>query len=122
MSTSNLTNQVILGDHALPLWVIFKAGSVWNPTFTAMSAPVGGTPVNWPAGTTAWITVTDGTPDTSYNVTYNATVSGANISWNLTTSQCSAVPDGSHAQIYVDQSGNGSAPNLWMSGTVSQES
>ena len=120
MSTSNLTNQVVIGNHAQALWVVLKAGSIWNPTITAKDPS--GNPVNWPAGTTATIVFTDGTPDPSYSVTYPATVSGANITWNLTTSQVSAIPDGAHVQIFLDQSGNGTAPDLWMSGTVSQES
>ncbi len=116
MSNSNLTSQMVLGNVPQSLWVILSPNAVWNPTITAQTA--GGIPVNWPAGTTASITFTDTAPDTAFTVTYPGTVSGANISWNLTTAQVNAIPDGCLVQVYLDQSGSGTAPMLWLSGTA----
>lgn len=113
---SSVVNQMTLGNDPQNLRVVMSPNAVWNPTITAQDKS--GNAVNWPAGTTCNITFTDSPPDTSFTVSYAGTVSGANISWNLTTTQVNAIPDGCLVQVYLDQSGNGSAPMLWMSGTL----
>lgn len=117
---SNLTSQVVLGDGALPVWVQLKQGSVWRPTITRTDA--NGVLEDWPAGTTASVVFTDQPPNPAFSVSYAATVSGPNISWALTVSQNAGIPDGCLVQVYLDQSGNGTAPDLWMSGTVTRVS
>lgn len=120
MASSNQTIQLTLGNEPQALSVLLSPNAVWNPTMTATDSA--GNPVNWPVGTTCAITFSDGTPDATYSQTYSATVSGANISWTLTAAQVnsiiSAVGNSCAVAVYLDQSGNGSAPTLWLSGTA----
>ncbi|WP_444543730.1 LtfC-like domain-containing protein [Nocardia jiangxiensis] len=113
---SSVVNQMTLGNEPQNLRVVMSPNAVWNPTITAQDK--NGNPVPWPAGTTCQIIFTDSPPDSAYTVTFPATVSGANLSWALTVAQVNVIPDGCLVQVYLDQSGNGTAPMLWMSGTL----
>lgn len=116
---SQITNQLVLGDVPQNLWVVIKPNSVWNPTITAQT---NGVNTNWPAGTTAYLLITDQAPDPTFTLTLNATVSGANLTWNVAAATMDTIPDGCLAQLYLDQSGNGTGNGLWLSGTLNRRS
>ncbi len=78
--------------------------------------PMTGLPMDWPAGTTAWLRLwKSGTP---FDVSWPATVVGAVLSWNTLPALVNDVPTGSKVQLWLDYTDPGLLPFVWLQGPV----
>lgn len=74
-----------------------------------------GVAMNWPVGTSARLVLSDPTTQTVL-ATWTAVVAGANLSFDQSVVTAAAIPEGSHAQLYLTYGTQ--AEILWLSGGV----
>ena len=73
-----------------------------------------GTPVPWPAGTSAWLHLS--AKGTSYDTIWPATISGAVMSWHQVAADVAAVPLSTFAELWIDYPD--SSPFVWVQGPI----
>ncbi|MEU6582739.1 hypothetical protein [Nocardia sp. NPDC046763] len=111
---------IVAGQTPTHLIVVLNPGSFWS--FTVNSSNPNGTAYMWPVGSTAKINLVNNDVTPAFSVTWAGAITGSQIVFTATATQCDAVPDGSMCELYTDASGNGTQPMLQMSGRVVRRS
>lgn len=73
-----------------------------------------GTPLPWPAGTSAWLRLT--MRGTAFEAIWPATITGALMAWSVPAEQVALVPSRAWAQLWLDYPDH--EPILWVEGAV----